>query len=254
MRYVESGYEEMMKRSYRYPKQDHSLPDWKVIRTLYEKNYVRATDTTQRIPKKIHQIWLGSELPLKYKIYCNTWQEMHPDWEYKLWRDKDVEELQLDNGVLYEYAKNLGQKSDILRYDILRKEGGLYVDTDFECLKPFDDLLYLDFFVGIAYDNNPLLYCGLFGSTPHNEIICNCVDDLNTPYNGNDANTIMHLTGPEHITRSVLKSVDENTRRVVAFPMDFFYPFPNDVRFTGDAYAYIKPWSYAVHHWKTSWL
>jgi len=74
------------------------------------------------------------------------------------------------------------------------------------------------------------------------------------PYNGNDGNKIMNITGPEHITRCFFSSVTESTKGVVAFPMDFFFPFPNNVRFTDNAYTYVKPWSYAVHHWKTSWL
>lgn len=254
MKNVADSYWEIMERSYRYHQQDHSLPEWGLIHYLYLKNYIQSEDVAPKIPKKIHQIWLGSELPLKYKLYCNTWQDKHPDWEYKLWRDKDVENLEMEKRDLYEYATNLGQKSDILRYEIIRQHGGIYVDTDFECLKSFDDLLYLNFFLGIAYDPSLLLYCGLFGSVAGNKFITRCVEDLTEPYSGNDGNKIMHLTGPEHITRCFLASVNWDTDDAVAFPMDFFYPFPNDVRFMGDAYSYIRPYSYAVHHWKTSWL
>ena len=254
MRQVEDSYDTIMRRSYRYPEQDHSLPKWEIIKSLYEKNYLLSTETKPRIPKKIHQIWLGSPLPEKFKKYTESWQRLHPDWEYKLWTDEDAKGLEMENRTLFDYAVNLGQKSDILRYDIIRQQGGIYVDTDFECLKPFDDLLYLDFFLGVAYDANPLLYCGLFGSTATNLIIRKCVSDIYVPYNGNDADTIMELTGPEHITRSFFKRVTAETERVVAFPMDFFYPFPNRERFTGNARDYIRPYSYAVHHWKTSWL
>ena len=34
--------------------------------------------------------------------------------------------------------KILGEKSDIFRYEILYRFGGVYVDTDFECIKPFE--------------------------------------------------------------------------------------------------------------------
>ena len=254
MRYLEDNYDKMIGRSYRYVQQDHSLPEWGVVKALYEKNYVQSTDTTQRIPKKIHQIWLGSDLPGKYRGYVETWKRLHPDWEHKLWTDNDLDDLVMEKRDIFNYATNLGQKSDILRYEIVRQHGGIYVDTDFECLKPFDDLLYLDFFVGIAYDKNLLLYCGLFGSTPNNPIITRCVEGITEMYNGNDGNEIMRITGPEHITRSVMAKVTKDTEGVVAFPMDFFYPFPNNVRFTDNAYTYIRECSYAVHHWKTSWL
>src|ERR1700722_16260603 len=32
------------------------------------------------IPKIIHQIWLGSPLPEKYKALQATWLNHHPDW------------------------------------------------------------------------------------------------------------------------------------------------------------------------------
>jgi mannosyltransferase OCH1-like enzyme len=33
------------------------------------------------------------------------------------------------------------KKTDILRFEILYQFGGLHKDTDFECLKPIDDLI-----------------------------------------------------------------------------------------------------------------
>jgi hypothetical protein len=38
-------------------------------------------------------------------------------------------------------AGNYGEKSDILRYEILEQLGGVYVDIDMECVKPFDNLI-----------------------------------------------------------------------------------------------------------------
>jgi mannosyltransferase OCH1-like enzyme len=41
----------------------------------------------------------------------------------------------------FDRASNFGEKSDIWRYEILFRLGGVYVDTDFECVRPFDSLL-----------------------------------------------------------------------------------------------------------------
>ena len=46
------------------------------------------------------------------------------------------------NKLAFSLAKNLGMKSDILRYEILMKYGGIYVDTDYECLKNIGRLNY----------------------------------------------------------------------------------------------------------------
>lgn len=221
-------------------------------KTLYDNNYVND-DSGAKVPKKIHQIWLGGRIPEKYKRLSESWRRFHPDWEYRLWTDKDVEEFGLKNKDLFNTAKNNGQRSDILRYEILNRFGGIYVDTDFECLRPFDDLLYLDFFTGISYDAKMVLYIGIIASVPGHPIMTSCIDFMGA-YNGNSANMIMDVTGPYYFTRCFFNSVDKNTKGVVAFPMDFFYPLPNYLRNTNRPYDYVKDFSYAIHHWAVTWL
>lgn len=255
MKYIAESYDTLIRKSYGYNQQEQDTSSsWKLLRELYESNYIQSTDVVDRIPRKIHQIWLGSPLPDRFKKWCDTWQVFHPSWEYKLWTDVDIDGLDMTKRDVYMAATNQGMRSDILRYEILSRQGGLYVDTDFECLKPFDDLLYLRFFVGIAYSPKIEVYCGLIGSEPHGHIIGHCVNDLKGGYTGNDGNKIMDATGPYHITRCLLSGAREQPDGAVAFPMDFFYPFPNSMRFTDTARTYIRPVSYAIHHWKTSWL
>ena len=106
------------------------------------------------IPKILHHIWVGSELPDAEKLNITSWRARHPDWEHRLWGDEhtgdwkthDVPELR--NRNLYDRAEELvppdavGQfRSDVARYEILFDHGGLYVDTDTVCLRPIDDLL-----------------------------------------------------------------------------------------------------------------
>lgn len=255
MKYTAEDFHTLIRKSYNYSqKEQDTSADWRFARELYEKNYLNCEDTTERIPKKIHQIWLGGKLPDRFKAWCETWQQFHPAWEYKLWTDEDIPNLEITKKEMFDTSTNNGMKSDILRYEILRQQGGMYVDTDFECLKPFDDLLYLRFFVGISYDPNMQTYCGLIGSEPHGHVIGHCVNGLKGIYTGHDGNKIMDATGPYHITRCFLTGAREDSVGVVAFPMDFFYPFPNSMRFTDTARTYIRPVSYAIHHWKTSWL
>jgi mannosyltransferase OCH1-like enzyme len=249
------SYDIMLQRSYGYDKeyQDNS-PDWNMARKLYERNYLEAKDRTDRIPKKIHQIWLGSELPKEYHGYTESWKKFHPDWEYKLWRDSDVKNFPMIRRTEYDNATNQGMKSDILRYEILKQFGGLYIDTDFECLKPFDDLMYLDFFTSLSYDLEMQLYIGLIASVPNHPVINECIDSLTTSYRGDSSKVIMSNTGPYHFTKCFLSKVREDDKGIIAFPMDFFYPLPNTKRDTLVPYIYTKPFSYAIHHWAISWV
>ena len=56
----------------------------------------------QKIPKKIHQIWIGpKKMPNNYKIWTETWKKYNPSWHYKLWTEKDL-------NILYEKIYKLG--------------------------------------------------------------------------------------------------------------------------------------------------
>ena len=254
MKYLEETYDTMIRKSYSYnqERQDNS-PAWKVIRSLYEKNYVSSNEVIQKVPKKIHQIWLGSTFPDIYKKWANSWKKFNPDWEYKLWTDADVNDVTIPNRYVFNRITNQGQKSDYLRYHILNQFGGLYIDTDFECLKSFDDLLYLDFFTGVGYPDDVEVYIGLIGSVPHHPIIEHVVKSMTeTKYDG-DWKKMFNTTGTYFFTRKFLEVVKEDTKGVVAFPMDFFYPYPNNTKRIGDPYSWVKLCSYAIHHWSVSW-
>ena len=93
------------------------------------------------IPNTIHQIWIGpNPLPEKFRKFIKSWKDKHPEWNYKLWTDEDLEAFPWTgiNKHLYTLAWNYGMKSDILRYEILWHYGGIYADVDVECIKPFD--------------------------------------------------------------------------------------------------------------------
>ena len=237
---------------------------WKLYRSLFE-TYRRQTATSQgnvkikQIPKIIHFIWLGSPLPERCAKIIETWKKFHPSWAIKLWTDADIPGFQLQNQEAYDLAINWGEKSDIFRYEILYREGGTYSDTDMECLKPFDSLHEsCEFFTGIAYDKEPLLYNGLIGSIPGHPILKKCIDSIKPIKGDQNHEKIMQRTGPYFFSRcfkEVVKS--EDAGRVVPFPLTYFYPFPGSKRAITDQ-RYIKkhwvaPESFTVHYWATSW-
>jgi len=260
MIYTEETYDTMIRRSYDYSqeKQD-TCPNWKVLRTLYEKNYMFQASLPnipiQKIPKKVHQIWLGSSFPEQYSVWANSWKKFNPDWEYKLWTDDNVGDVYLtrEQKQIFHRIKHIAQKSDYLRYHILNQFGGLYVDTDFECLKSFDDLLFLDFFTGIGYPADMELYIGLIASIPEHPILKNVIKGMVNIPDDSHWRKVFNSTGSFYFTRKFFETVNKNTKGVVAFPMDFFYPFPNNFRKKGQPYKYVKPCSYAIHHWAVSW-
>lgn len=56
-----------------------------------------------KIPKKLHCIWIGELQPPMKRI--NSWIEKHPDREYKLWGNKELEEIDWINKKAIEVFK-----------------------------------------------------------------------------------------------------------------------------------------------------
>lgn len=102
-----------------------------------------------RIPKIIHYLWLGgNELPDKYKKNIESWKRYCPDFEIVRWDESnyDIEKVPFMRQA-YE-AHCWAYATDYARKDILYHHGGIYFDTDIELIRPFEDFLYNDFFIG----------------------------------------------------------------------------------------------------------
>lgn len=235
--------------------------NWSLLEKNYDNFYITG-QTDINIPKKIHQIWLGGKVPDNYIRIMNTWLEKNPDYEYKLWTDDDIESLNLENIELYNTNKNLGVKSDILRYEILYRYGGIYIDTDFECIKNFDDLLYLDLFSGTGHVVAPETYNGLIACKPKHGLLRKMIDDLNITDTTN-YDKILAMCGPHYFSKKIFEWIKNNPdEKNVVFPTNFFYSFPSSMRFKvrndnevsqNIVKSYYTDDSYCVHLWYTSW-
>lgn len=119
----------------------------------YPKNY-RLTQK-QLIPKKIHYCWFGKgEIPEQNKKWMESWSKYCPDYEIIRWDESNYDITK--NNYMYEayQAGKWGFASDYARLDIIYRQGGIYLDTDVELLKSFDELLYQEAFSGIESTRN----------------------------------------------------------------------------------------------------
>jgi inositol phosphorylceramide mannosyltransferase catalytic subunit len=233
-------------------------PKWiKIIRNF--DDYWVSRNGTEKIPKILHQVWLGGEFPEQYRKLTQTFIDNNPDWEYKLWTDSDVESFNMVNKNVFDKVKNLGAKSDIFRYEILYRYGGLYMDTDFFTLKSFNDFLHLDVFTGSGHVDSPEAFNGLIGITKENSIMKTLIDKIKelTELDGSYDN-ILNLTGPRFFSSTLFDELDN--QKIVMFPTKFFYSFPAVDRFRirhkldeSIFLAYKTDESYCVHLWYTSW-
>ena len=111
----------------------------------------RVRVSKKKIPKIVHQIWLGGSKPFKlHQMYMNTCKKLYEnnDWEYLVWRDKDITRRNFPK--TYDYIKRViaigtetgslnkkyAQIADLMRLEILYNHGGMYLDTTVECIDP----------------------------------------------------------------------------------------------------------------------
>lgn len=96
------------------------------------------------IPPLIHQTWKDAEVPERFAAAQASWRRHHPEWEYRLWTDADLEDFvarQFPEYLeLYRSYPDHIQRVDAARYMILNHFGGVYADLDIICERPFDDL------------------------------------------------------------------------------------------------------------------
>lgn len=236
-------------------------PIWAMLENNFDKYYLENQDNIT-IPKKIHQIWLGGKFPDKYKRIRDTWMAKNPDWEYRLWTDDDIDDFKLENIDKYNTIANLGSRSDIFRYEILYRYGGLYIDTDFECLSSFNDLTYLDFFAGTGHVGIPEVYNGLIACRPWHPLMRKLIDDIKV-VKTNNFDQIISLTGPKYFSDNLFEYIKEHPGdKVVIFPTTFFYAFPavyrqlvrtDNLQSQEIVNKFNTDKSHCVHLWYTSW-
>ncbi len=255
------------------------------FRHLYQRtNFLRVTPKPEaKIPKIIHHIWLGSKLPEAYESWYQSWRKYHPDWKFIFWTDTtqnydrgkvihsfdelaaclrdgleqflvvDVHRLMFDNKRFFDAADNYGERSDILKWEIVYQFGGVYVDTDFECLKPLDPLHHaFDFYTGLQPLDTHRVQLGaaLFAAKPGHDFLKACVGGI---AKNQDKKHIVTRTGPLYFTASLISTIRNASGINIILPASYLYPCSYEQRGTKKD-LWCKPESFAVHHWEGSWL
>lgn len=200
------------------------------------------------IPKIIHHIWIGKKpFPEKFKAYRESWINLHPGWEFYFWTDENLPTMSFDIERVVKEEKYLTSiRSDILRLHVLNLYGGIYTDTDIECLKSFDEFLHLDFFAGRENDKD--VCNGLMGASKTNvvtdKLLTQCLKNINQ-YTIELANiNSLQVSSVPPLT-NFLSSLDLAGNNIKVFEPFYFHPIPsNDIHKKVD----LKD-SYCVHYW-----
>lgn len=209
-------------------------------RAMEQLHHDRYGETDpQRIPRVFHFIWVGPKpFPEKFQANIQTWRNLHPNWEIRLWRDADVPPL--INQREYNAAEKPAQKADILRYELLSMFGGVYLDCDFECLKNIEPLLTNITCFSAAQDRDEVAI-GIMGSVINHTFFRTVISSLPQSFKSKPGN-IVNQTGPAFFT-PIARRMD-----IKIFDPPVFYP----THYTGVMNGPIEK-AYAVHQWAHSW-
>ena len=213
------------------------------------------------IPKKIHYCWLSkNKFPAKIQKCMETWKVMLPDYEFILW-DLNNPEINSNHWVLDAYNnKKYAFAADYIRLYAVYNYGGIYLDTDVEVLKNFDDLLALPYFIGTEGDEN--IEAGVFGAVKGCEWIGQCLeyyDDKSFIKNDGTFNTVTLPTimkSQINKTRKIVEIINDDfsqikfeNSKLFMFPVDFFC-----AKNQGTGVIKISKRTYTIHHFAMSWI
>ena len=227
------------------------------MRSLYERfnPAVYQPEQTAHIPKIIHQIWLGSPVPESFKGLMQAWVDNYVGrgWEYHLWTYTDIEAFGLYNKEFYDATTNYGVKSDILKWELIYRYGGVYVDVDYEPLAPLDLLHeYYSFYTGVQPLDTQFVQLGaaLFAAVPGHPILKHCIETIKDDWHHHGA---PKKTGPVHFTKSFYALAGKDGSKDIALPATYLYPLGClEKKLDYDAWKHNG--AYAIHHWAKSWM
>ena len=217
------------------------------------------------IPKVIHQTWKTNTIPEQYRAFQQGWQQQHRDWEYRLWTDVDNRALIAEHYAwflpIYDGYPEPIMRVDAARYFILHHHGGLYIDLDFECLRPIDPLLANRSFV-IGLEPNDHVHKEMPKSRQLDVILCNALiasapkhrfwDHLFLQLVGahKQAHTL-DATGPFFMTRTW--QTYAHPEELTIESAEKFYPFAETDLWQHDRPVQTPKDAYAIHHWQGTW-
>ena len=219
-----------------------------------------------RIPALIHQTWKDTDVPPEWQKWADSWRIQHPGWGYRLWTDADNRAFLQEHYPwflpVYDGYPEAIMRADAIRYFLLDHFGGLYVDLDFECLKPVTEILDgHDLVLGCEPDAHTRLLLArqrgfdrivgnaFIASRPGHPFWAHVHRQMVATHK---LPSTLDVTGPFFLTRAV-ESAPEPESITVLDP-EILYPevSPYATELFGPQEADYDR-AYAVHHWSGSW-
>lgn len=196
------------------------------------------------IPKIIHYCWFGNnEKPEKVKECIKSWNKMDG---YKVieWNEKNCD-LKENQYVIDAYnSKKYAFVSDYIRLKVLYKYGGIYLDTDVQIKKKFEDkFLQNDIILSFMYNCN--ISTAIIGAQKNNSNIKKILEfyeKLNfIEKPNNDIFTEFLINNYKEFRLNNKEQIIDNGN-IHIYPKEYF-----------EAPKFNRKKGYSIHHFEASW-
>lgn len=174
------------------------------------------------IPKKLHFIWIGDESKMP-KECIQTWVKKNPKFEVRIWGNKELKTIKWKNAKQLKQMlkkKDYAGASDIMRYEILYKHGGIFIDADSYCMKALPNWL-LECEAFACWENerirNNLISNAYIGGIPKAGVWKTCIDEVATK-DCTEEKLAWMITGPWMLSDVYFKKEPNLT----VYPSHFF--------------------------------
>merc|ERR1711965_418546 len=111
----------------------------------------------------------------------NSWKNKNPNFKYILWDEDRIREEKFASQVKIDEIEEYCGKADIIRYEILNRYGGVYVDADSYCIEKLDNFLFETSFA--VYENEKirkgLVATGVLGFEANHPLLSNILEIIN---------------------------------------------------------------------------
>lgn len=170
-------------------------------------------------------------------------ESLHPFWDLRTYRDPlDPAEWPRTSKHWADCA-NGAQLAGLIRLEALIRHGGIYIDSDFECYRPFDPLVGVKAFAG--WEDPNTVPDAVLGAEENHPAIKACLRQaIHQLRNG------AWESGPGVTTRILPGRED-----VLLLPPGSLYPYHYTERERRhEDHQAANPWAFGAHHWAGSWL
>ena len=224
-----------------------------------------------KMPRVFHQTWKDHDIPEEFEQMSSSWREKHSGWDYVFWTDEMNRNFIKDHFSsflpIYDgYETNI-QRVDAVRYFVLYKYGGLYIDMHFACLANIEPVLGdVECVFGQEpiehgmIHNRPFIISNAFmGATPGSkffEVLCKELGQCHQ-FNGHVNDRVLETTGPFMLSR--LYSAYHRKEDIGVLNSNIIYPLTKEelVEWKNNPENHIiqqkLKGAYGIHYYAGTW-